>query len=97
MRTGRRSSDGRGLAHCDRTGAVCDATDRVWDPRAGWVRTRDADITPGFGTWHPLDHVRLGPLNDPRPIKHARPRPVIEPSKQDLGITEAEIRARLSQ
>jgi hypothetical protein len=97
MRTGRKSRDGRGLAYCDMTGAVCDATDRVWQPGVGWVRTEDADITPGFGTWHPRDHIRLGRLNDPTPIVHPRPHPVLEPSKQDLGLTDAEIAARLRQ
>ncbi len=73
MRLGRRSADNRGIAICDRTGLVCDASQRVRDVRGGWVRPEDADITPGFGTWHPRDHPRYGRLSDPTPIPNARP------------------------
>jgi hypothetical protein len=84
-RYGRRSRDGRGLAHCDLTGAVCDATDRRWVNGVGWVRTRDADPD------HPLDYPHHLRLDDPRPVPNARPRPVIEPSKQDLGLADDDV------
>lgn len=91
----RKSSDGRGLAVCDMTGQICDASDRVWDPRHGYVATRDADLSSGFGTWHPRDRIGLGRLDDPKPIHNARSADVIEPSKQDLGIADAAVLAKL--
>lgn len=90
-RYGRRSRDGRGLAHCDLTGAVCDASDRVLVRGVGWVRTADADLE------HPLDHPRSLRLDDPRPVPNPRPCPGIEPSRQDLGITDAEVAEALAR
>ena len=67
------TNGGRGFAIDDATGRPVRAQDRMRDVRQGIVDKRRADLTPGFGTHHPRDKIKLGSLNDPTPIPHARP------------------------
>ena len=58
------------------------------------VLSQYADITPGFGTWHPQDKVALGTLDDPKPIdKGNSGSPAL--SASDMSISDQERRAAL--
>lgn len=63
-----RRQAGRGWRVCQLTGFVRNADEVVSDVRNGLVAPEYADATPGFGTHHPQDLVRLGVLDDPTPI-----------------------------
>jgi hypothetical protein len=76
---------------------MCYADDRVKDVRLGTVKRGEEDSTPGFGTYHPQDLKRLGPMSDPTPIPDARPQPDTYPTKADLGFSDDEIKASIRQ
>lgn len=85
--------DGRGIRIDDATGFVRAAEDVVMDRRQGLTSPRTADLTPGFGTFHPQDVRRTSPTNDPKAI--ARPRAEGNPqalSAADMGYTDADVR-----
>lgn len=95
MRTypARAPRDGRGIRIDDATGFVRAADDVVSDRRQGLTSADTADITPGFGTFHPQDVRRTPPYNDPKPIP--RPRSEGNPdalSPRDMGYTDADVR-----
>lgn len=84
-------STGKGWRICMASGFVRPAGDIVDDVRQSLVSKDFADLTPGFGTHHPKDLVNLGTLSDPSPIDTANPGRPIDASKQDLGISDAEV------
>jgi hypothetical protein len=86
---------GKGWRQCQRSGQLTWAEDVIEDVRGGAVRKASADLTPGFGTHHPSDVIQLGALGDPTDIPDARPdsNPGEGLSKQDLGLSDDEIRA----
>lgn len=87
----------RGLMECDATGRVRHVDEHVRDIRQGDVARQYADITPGFGTRHPQDVVQLGVLDDPTPADNGRKLDERNLSKQDLGISDAEIEASIRE
>lgn len=88
--------DGRGARICDASGFLRASDDRVRDRRQGIVSRDHADITPGFGTFHPQD-VRRTPLtSDPAPIRDARPDDTgLAMSARDMGYSDAEVEASI--
>jgi len=84
-------SSGKGWREDQASGFVRAADDVVMDRRQGAVSRHLADVTPGFGTFHPQDIKMLGVLDDPHPVPDARPIDQQTLSKQDLGISDAEI------
>lgn len=81
---------GKGWREDNASGFVRYADDVVDDVRQGPVSKDFADITPGFGTYHPQDIKVIDVLDDPSPIRNARP--LTEPmSKADLNISDQEI------
>lgn len=88
---------GRGLFVCDASGFVRHTDDAVDDVRQGQVAREFADITPGFGTRHPKDVEQLGVLDDPVPAEDGRTLDTRNFTKQDLGISDAEIRASIRE
>lgn len=88
---------GRGLTECDASGFVRHPEDTVEDVRQGTVAREFADITPGFGTHHPQDVVQLGVLDDPSPAPGGSSLDKANLSKQDLGITDAEMLASIRE
>jgi len=88
--------DGRGIRIDDATGFTRPADDYVSDRRQGLTSIETADITPGFGTFHPQDVRRTPPADDPKPVPH--PRSEGNPqalSPADLGYTDADVRKAL--
>ena len=84
---------GVGVKQCQASGMLRMADDPwVTDVRQGEVAQRFADLTPGFGTYHPQDVRQLGDLDDPKPIDDARPKDDLSLSKQDLMMSDQEIR-----
>lgn len=67
------------------------------DRRQGMAAKEFADITPGFGTYHPQDVVNLGVMDDPTSIENARPDDKMNYSKQDLQISDAEIKLAIQE
>ena len=95
MRTypSRAPRDGRGIRIDDATGFTRASDDYVSDRRQGLTSPATADMTPGFGTFHPQDVRRPPPVNDPKPVLH--PRTEANPqalSPADLGYTDADVR-----
>lgn len=87
---------GRGWREDQATGFVRAADDYVDDIRQGRTSKDFADITPGFGTYHPQDVKQLGTLDDPSAVVDATP--ITEPvSKQDLGISDQEVELAVRQ
>lgn len=88
---------GRGLMVCDASGFVRHTSEATDDVRQGTVARQFADLTPGFGTHHPQDVVQLGALGDPSPAEdgdHIERHPK---TKQELGISDAEILASIRE
>jgi len=81
---------GRGIVQDNASGFVRHRNEIVDDVRQGPVGRDKADITPGFGTWHPQDVVQLGILDDPTPV-NGIPTDKQNLSRQDLGFTDADI------
>ncbi len=81
---------GRGWREDAATGFVRYADDYVQDVRQGFTAKEFADITPGFGTYHPQDLRALGDLDDPSAIDNAAPISTPK-SKQDLNISDQEV------
>ena len=80
---------GKGWREDQATGFVRYARDVVDDIRQGQVAEEFADLTPGWGTYHPQDLKDLGVLDDPSPIRDATP--ITEPVYlSDQGITDQE-------
>lgn len=67
-RCGPGTNGGRGFVECAATGFPVRAQDVVADVRQGDVGAQYADITPGFGTWHPRDRYDVRDFSDPTPI-----------------------------
>lgn len=88
---------GKGIKTCDASGFVRTTGRQIKDIRQGLVSKEFADVTPGFGTRHPQDNVRLGVLDDPYPIRNARPKDDQNLSKQDLAISDQEIAASIRE
>lgn len=95
MRTypGHAPRDGRGVRIDDASGFLRPADDYVRDVRQGLAAREHADLTAGFGTYHPQDLRRTPPTNDPKAI----PRPRVEQnplalSPRDMGYTDADVR-----
>lgn len=87
------SMRGVGVKQCQASGFLRMATGpHVNDIRQGNVAREFADLTPGFGTYHPQDVRQLGDLDDPKPIPEARPQDELSLSKQDLMMSDHEIR-----
>lgn len=85
-------NDGRGVRIDDATGFLRPAQDVVSDRRQGLTSRSTADLTPGFGTFHPQDLRRTPPADDPKPIAH--PRTDANPlalSPRDMGYTDADV------
>lgn len=85
------SQRGRGWRECQASGFVRSADDVVDDVRQGAVAEEFADVTPGFGTFHPQDVRGSERYDDPSPIENARPITRTNLSKQDLQISDAEV------
>lgn len=88
--------DGRGVVQCDASGMLRPAGTLVDDVRQGRAAKEFADLTPGFGSFHPQDLVALGNLDDPTAIPNARPEQV-PLSKQDMGISDEEVRNSIKE
>lgn len=88
---------GKGWVQCQASGFIREADDMMTDVRQGEVSREFADVTPGFGTYHPQDVRRLGSLNDPQPIPGARPEDRENLSIQDLGISDQEVRLSIRE
>jgi hypothetical protein len=88
---------GRGYKQCQASGFLRPTGQLTDDVRQGLVAKEFADITPGFGTWHPQDKLQLGVLDDPTPIPNARPQQTPELSKQDLLMSDQEIEASIRE
>jgi hypothetical protein len=86
---------GIGIRQCEASGFMRTLGKEVKDVRQGLVAREFADITPGFGTKHPQDVVQLGEMNDPKPVPEARPEDKRNLSKQDLAMSDQEIRASI--
>lgn len=84
-------SDGTGWRQDQASGFVRKADDVIMDRRQGLTAPEFADITPGFATFHPQDVKALGALDDPVQVYKAVPIDQRALSKQDLGISDAEI------
>jgi hypothetical protein len=56
-----------------------------------------ADITPGFGTRHPQDVAAPRVGGDPSITRPVTPRETQFLTKQDLGISDAEIEASIRE
>ena len=89
-------SEGKGWRQCQASGFIREAHDFVRDVRQGDVAPEFADLTPGFGTYHPQDKISLGNLDDPRPIREAKPYDT-EKSVQDLNISDQEIKLSIQE
>ena len=87
----------RGWRTCAASGKLILADDFVDDVRQGPVRPDFADITPGFGTYHPLDEYDPGDLSDPTPIENAYPGSRSIATKEELGISDAEVRLSIQE
>lgn len=90
--------DGRGGRIDDASGFLRPAKDVVVDRRQGLASKDFADLTPGFGTFHPQDVRRPPPASDPLPIFKARTDPnpgFLGP--RELGYTDAEVREAIRQ
>jgi hypothetical protein len=87
----------RGLMECRASGFLRHVDDGVDDVRQGKVAREFADITPGFGTHHPQDVVQLGVLDDPSAAIEGDSIDPLPKSKQDLGLTDAEILASIRE
>lgn len=83
---------GKGARIDDASGFLRHADDVVEDRRQGYTSKDHADITPGFGTFHPQDLKRLSPKPDPRAIPRARTDSPEAVSAKDMGYTDAEVR-----
>lgn len=88
---------GRGLMECNASGFVRHTSELEDDYRQGPVARQFADLTPGFGTRHPQDVVQLGTLNDPSVARGGDSLDDRNLSKQDLGISDAEILASIKE
>jgi hypothetical protein len=86
---------GLGIRACEASGFLRPLGKEVNDIRQGLVSREFADITPGFGTKHPQDVVQLGEMNDTKPVPDARPEDKRNLSKQDLAMSDQEIRASI--
>ncbi len=82
--------NGKGARIDDASGFLRPADDVVEDVRQGLVSRDFADITPGFGTYHPQDLKRLGRLDDPSPIDRARPAQQ-EITAREMGYSDADV------
>jgi hypothetical protein len=82
---------GRGWRQDQASGFVREAHDVIKDRRQGLTAPEFADITPGFGTFHPQDVRALGALDDPNEIYRSNPIDQQNLSKQDLGISDQEV------
>lgn len=81
---------GKGWREDNATGFVRPAHDVVDDVRQGPVSKDFADITPGFGTYHPQDIKNVGILDDPKPIEKSQP--ISEPvTLKELKISDQEV------
>lgn len=90
--------DGRGIRIDDATGFTRAADDVMWDRRQGLTSPTTADVTPGFGTFHPQDVRRTPPADDPKPIR--QPRNEGNPSAlspRDMGYTDADVKRSIQQ
>jgi hypothetical protein len=86
---------GLGARIDDASGFLRAADDVVEDVRQGLVSKEKADITPGFGTYHPQDVKQLTDLTDPTPIDMPRPDTPGAISARDLGYSDAEVEASI--
>ncbi|MCP4466953.1 MAG: hypothetical protein GY813_09425 [Halieaceae bacterium] len=82
---------------CQASGQLFHAKDIVRDVRQGKVGRKFADLTAGFGTWHPQDLRQLGDMDDPSPIHDGVPKDNNNYSKQDLGISDQEIKLSIQE
>ena len=82
---------GKGWVQSDASGFIREAGDMVEDVRQGTVTKEEADLTPGFGTYHPQDLKSLGILDDPKAVPGANPIDDQSLSLQDLGISDQEV------
>lgn len=92
-----KGNNGKGVVECQASGFLRKASDMVHDVRQGLVAKEFADITPGFGTYHPQDLKVLGAMDDPKAVPNARPDDQNNYSKQDLGISDREIEASIRE
>lgn len=92
-----KSRRGKGWREDAATGMVRYAEDYVDDHRQGRTSQKTADITPGFGTYHPQDVKNLGSLDDPQSIRNARPQGRQDLSAADLQISDGEIKLSIQQ
>jgi hypothetical protein len=90
-------STGRGVVECDASGFLRPAGRLLDDVRQGRTIPRFADITPGFGTFHPQDVISLGDLDDPKAIENAKPKDNNNYSIQDLGISDQEVKLSIQE
>lgn len=85
--------NGEGARIDDASGFLRRAGDVVADKRQGLTSRGTADLTPGFGTFHPQDVRRTPVVSDPKGI--TKPRTEGNPtalSPKDLGYTDADVR-----
>lgn len=92
-----RRNKGKGFFESEASGFLRPIGDRMEDVRQGQVGRDEADLTPGFGSSHPQDHVSLGVLDDPKPVEDARPDDKKNLSKSDLAMSDQEITASIKE
>lgn len=64
----------KGYVQCERSGRLVKPCDIIEEHTGARVAREVADITPGFGTWHPQDVNAAEVGGDPTPIDNARPQ-----------------------
>lgn len=86
---------GKGYTQCERTGFLRHPDDIIEEWNGARVAIEEADITPGFGTRHPQDVWNADAGGDPTPTEITAGVDVHPQSKQDLKISDKEIRAAI--
>lgn len=87
----REAPRGTGVVECSASGFLAKPDEIVDDVRQGPTAEKYADLTPGFGTYHPQDVKSLPDLSDPTPIPEGRPPTKTHFTKQEMGMTDREI------
>lgn len=82
---------GEGYTQCERSGFLRKASDLMKEDKGATVAEEFADKTPGFGTWHPQDVNQAEVGSDPTPIDNSTGVDMVNASKADMGITDAEV------
>lgn len=87
--------EGKGYITCAMSGFLRKPSEVMETYKGTIVADDKADITPRFGTRHPQDVNQAEVGSDPNPIHPQSTADTTERSKQDLGISDAEILAAI--